>query len=378
MGQAADHGGHEQHARPRAERVGEHVREHEARHVGGHERDRHGRPGPRPPADGAPRRPGDEHEPAERAHLGRLGDGEAEDERGGGDEGGAHGPDDASGAGHSLFTLASERSITVLVAVSALPQLPARPALRPAAVRSERVRLADGARTTVHVAEHALERTAVRVVRLPTAPVAAWARRAGVADALVGGFFLRAPRGGAVPLGEVRTSGIARRSVAFDAPWGSLRAAVHVVGDRVAIDRRPELPAAPPGDLLQAGPLLVRHGAVAFDPAADHEGFSAGARQFDSDITAGRHPRAALAVTADRRVLAVACDGRADDEAGLTLGELAEALVALGARSALTLDGGGSTSLVAGGERVNVPREGHGVGLPAGRPVPTALTFTPR
>ncbi len=264
------------------------------------------------------------------------------------------------------------------MAVSALPQRPARLAPRPGAARIERVRLADGARTTLHVAEHRAERTAVRVVRLRTQPLAAWARRAGVADALVGGFFLRMPHGGAVPLGELRTSGIARRSAAFDAPWGARRAAVHAVGGRVTIARRPELPAAPPGDLLQAGPLLVHDGAVAFDRAADHEGFSAGARQFDSDITAGRHPRAALAVTADRRVLAVACDGRADDEAGLTLGELAEALVALGARSALNLDGGGSTSLVAGGELVNVPREQHGVVLPAGRPVPTALTFTPR
>ena len=125
-------------------------------------------------------------------------------------------------------------------------------------------------------------------------------------------------------------------------------------------------------------PLLVRRGAVAVARGADPEGFSAGARQFDSDITDGRHPRAALAVTDDARLLAVACDGRADDEAGLTLAELAEALVALGATSALNLDGGGSTSLVAGGELVNVPRAKHGVSLPAGRPVPTALAFAPR
>jgi hypothetical protein len=181
-----------------------------------------------------------------------------------------------------------------------------------------------------------------------------------------------------VPLGELRTGGMLRRCVPFEAPWGAARACVHVAGDAVAIARRPALGAAPAGDLLQAGPLLVAHGAVADGLADDVEGFRAGSRQFDSDITAGRHPRAALALTADRRLLAVACDGRADDDAGLTLAELAEALVALGAVHALNLDGGGSTSLVAGGELINVPREQHGIPLPGGRPVPTALTFTTR
>ena len=65
-------------------------------------------------------------------------------------------------------------------------------------------------------------------------------------------------------------------------------------GDGVRIVARDDAPERPDGDLLQAGPLLVADGAVAFDPEADHEGFSAGAEQFDSDITQDRHPRAAL------------------------------------------------------------------------------------
>ncbi|HWI73858.1 MAG TPA: phosphodiester glycosidase family protein, partial [Baekduia sp.] len=138
---------------------------------------------------------------------------------------------------------------------------------------------------------------------------------------------------------------------------------------------RGDLPDAPPGDLLQAGPLLVRGGAPV---PGDAEGFSAGADQFDSDITAGRHPRAAVGVTRRGEVLAVACDGRADDDAGLTIGELAEAMAALGAVQAMNLDGGGSTSLVCGGRLRNVPRESHGVTLPGGRTVPTALVFRRR
>ena len=63
---------------------------------------------------------------------------------------------------------------------------------------------------------------------------------------------------------------------------------------RGRIARRDELPAAPRGDLLQAGPLLVRDGAPVFRREEDREGFSAGEAQFDSDITDGRYPRAAL------------------------------------------------------------------------------------
>ena len=137
--------------------------------------------------------------------------------------------------------------------------------------------------------------------------------------------------------------------------------------------RRDELPERLEGDLLQAGPLLVEAGRQA---RYEDEGFSAGAGQFDSDITVGRHPRAALGRD-ERRLLAVACDGRTDDEAGLTLDELARTLIELGADAALNLDGGGSTSLVCGGRLRNVPREGDGVALVGGRPIATALAFVP-
>jgi Phosphodiester glycosidase len=244
----------------------------------------------------------------------------------------------------------------------------------PRHVRRETVRLRDGATTTLYVASYPLASTQVRVVRLarPT-PLAAWCAATGTSEALVGGFFAR-PHG--TPLGELRQGGMARRHVPFDAPWGDRRACVHVAGDEVQIARRDRIAAEPEGDLLQAGPLLVDRGRVACRD--DVEGFSDGARQFDSDITDGRYPRAALAVARRGRLLAVACDGRADDDAGLTMIELAETLVALGAVQALNLDGGGSTSLVAGGRLRNTPRESHGVALPGGRPISTALAFTAR
>jgi hypothetical protein len=255
------------------------------------------------------------------------------------------------------------------------PSRAAAPALEPSRlprhVRRENIRLRDGERTTLYVASYPLARTSVRVVRLPRpAPLAAWCEDTGAGDALVGGFFAR-PHG--TPLGELRQAGMKRLHVPFDAPWAGMRACLHVAGDDVRIARRDQIEAEPGGDLLQAGPLLVDRGRVACK--GDPEGFSAGRRQFDSDITAGRYPRAALAVTGRGRLLAVACDGRADDEAGLSMEELAEALIALGAVQAMNLDGGGSTSLVAGGRLCNIPREEHGVALDGGRAVSTALVF---
>jgi hypothetical protein len=248
----------------------------------------------------------------------------------------------------------------------------------PKHLERHRVVLADGATTTVHVAAYRLDRTELRVVRMRRPlPLETWCEREGVEEAIVGGFFVRGGRDDDRPLGELRMRGMARRTVPFDAPHGALRACVHAHGAGVHIARRDDLPTAPAGDLLQAGPLLVAGGAVAAGLDADAEGFSAGRRQFDSDITAGRYPRAAIAVDG-RRILAVACDGRAGDEAGLDLVELAELLVGLGAREAMNLDGGGSTSLVCGGRLRNVPREGHGIVLHGGRPVPTALAFLPR
>lgn len=236
-----------------------------------------------------------------------------------------------------------------------------------------RLSLGDAARTTLYVASYDAADFEVEVALLPRpAPLARWCRANGVQEAVVGGFYVR-PSG--VPLGELRTRGILRPSAPFDAPWDGLRACVHVAGGKVALARRDRLPAEPAGDLLQAGPLLLSAGRPVLD--GDPEGFSAGAAQFDSDITSGRYPRAALALCGER-ILAVACDGRAESEAGLTLVELAGALADLGASEAINLDGGGSTSLVCGGRLRNQPREEHGIVIAGGRAVSTALVFRRR
>jgi hypothetical protein len=238
-----------------------------------------------------------------------------------------------------------------------------------------RVPIADGAATTAHVLRLPRAEFTARVALLdPPQPLADWCARGGAEHALIGGFYVR-PLG--TPLGELRIDGNAVASVPFDSPWDETRACMHADSGEVALRFRAELPPFPPGDLLQAGPMLVRSGASLIAPGVDPEGFSAGARQFDSDISAGRYPRAALGVSPGE-LIAVACDGRADDEAGLTLAELAGAMIELGAVDAINLDGGGSASLVVAGRLVNVPREEHGVGIPGGRAIPTAICFARR
>jgi Phosphodiester glycosidase len=251
---------------------------------------------------------------------------------------------------------------------------PLRPP-RAGAARRARLTLADGTRTTIHVAAYAAARTEIRVAVLRgQARLEPWCAARGVEEALVGGFFVR-PDG--LPLGEVRTRGVARRHVPFAAPWDATRACLHVQGGTATIAARDALPEAPRGDLLQAGPLLVRAGAPVYRREHDPEGFRAGAHQFDSDISDGRHPRAALGL-ADGRFYAVACDGRSRHDAGLTLEELAALMAALDCHTALNLDGGGSTSLVSGGRLRNRPRGGYELPEPGGRPVSTALLFLPR
>ena len=198
--------------------------------------------------------------------------------------------------------------------------------------RRGRLLLAGGARTTVYVACYDAELTEIRVAVMPGQErLEPWCRRRGVREALIGGFFHK-PDG--LPLGEVRTHGVAREHVPFDAPWHAVRACVHVEGGRARIARRDALDPEPRGDLLQAGPLLVADGEVAYDPEADEEGFEAAAHQFDPPPTEGRHPRAALG-----------------------------------------LAGGASASLVSSGRLQNLPPGDFETPEPGGRPISTALVL---
>jgi len=231
--------------------------------------------------------------------------------------------------------------------------------------------LADGERTTVYAVRHPVGHTAVRVLCFPgTERLDVWCVRHGVAEAIVAGFFLRDPYR---PLGEVRVN---EREVPHEPvaePYGPVRACVAAGEDGVRLGPRRAL--GDPRDLVQAGPLLVAGGALAFVPGEDREGFSAAAGQFDSDITAERHPRAALGVSGDH-LIAVACDGRRTGvDAGLSMLELAELMLELGSETAINLDGGGSATLVHRGHLLNRPYSSQDQPAPQTREIVTALAF---
>jgi Phosphodiester glycosidase len=235
--------------------------------------------------------------------------------------------------------------------------------------------LADGEVTTLYAVRHPTRSTHVRVVHFPrTERLDVWCAENGIEEAVVAGFFLRDPYR---PLGELWIDGRPIPHEPVAAPFGRQRGSVVIDPDAaVRLIERRAAPATPTGDLVQAGP--VADGEIVFDAGVDREGFSAGAGQFDSDITAGRYPRAALGIS-EQWLMAVACDGRRSSvDGGLSMPELAEVIVELGATSALNLDGGGSTTLVHRGHLLNRPYSTQDQPAPASRRVVSALAFEPR
>ena len=233
--------------------------------------------------------------------------------------------------------------------------------------------LADGEVTTLYAVLYPRRSTRVRVVYFPrTERLDFWCRENGVEEAIVGGFFLRDPYR---PLGELWIDGRPVEHVPVAAPYAERRGSVVIDDGAVQLVERGAAPAEPRGDLVQAGPLLVVGGTIVFDADEDREGFSAGAGQFDSDITEGRYPRAALGVSSES-LIALACDGRRSNvDGGLSMLELAEAMVELGAERAINLDGGGSTTLVHRGHLLNRPYSTQDQPAPASREVVSALAF---
>ena len=86
-----------------------------------------------------------------------------------------------------------------------------------------------------------------------------------------------------------------------------------------------------------------------------------------------RHPRTAVAKLKDGKFLMVTVDGRQKESVGMNLNELAALLLELGAVNAMNLDGGGSTTMFAGGKVVNNPSDKEGE-----RKVSDAILVFPR
>ncbi len=102
---------------------------------------------------------------------------------------------------------------------------------------------------------------------------------------------------------------------------------------------------------IGGGPRLVRDGRLSV---------TAGEESFRADVASGRAPRTAAGVTSDGKLLLVAVTGRqAHYSIGVTLEELANLMIELGARDALNLDGGGSSTMVVRDYVMNTPSDGR-------------------
>lgn len=119
-------------------------------------------------------------------------------------------------------------------------------------------------------------------------------------------------------------------------------------GSTVKVDVRLD-PLAPlgsckPQDMVGAGPRLITNGKIEIP----EQGFN---------HATTRHPRTAFAVTKDGKFLLLTLDGRQSASAGMTLAELANQLLSMGAVEAINLDGGGSTTMVVNGVIRNSPSD---------------------
>ena len=102
--------------------------------------------------------------------------------------------------------------------------------------------------------------------------------------------------------------------------------------------------------VVGAGPLLIEQGKINVRTREE---------SIAQDIAVGRAPRTALGITADGSLLLVVVDGRSSSSQGMSLQELAEFMLQLGAKDALNLDGGGSSEMVLKGRIVNHPSDGR-------------------
>lgn len=99
-----------------------------------------------------------------------------------------------------------------------------------------------------------------------------------------------------------------------------------------------------------AGPCLVRDGQIFLTTQGE---------EFGNDVAGGRAPRTAIGVTAEGKALLVVVDGRRSASMGMSLWELAQFMLDLGAVDAMNLDGGGSSEMIVDGRIVNQPSDGR-------------------
>ena len=67
---------------------------------------------------------------------------------------------------------------------------------------------------------------------------------------------------------------------------------------------------------------------------------------FGDDFASIRHPRTAVGITADGRLILLVVDGRSEKSNGASLLDLGQIMLSLGVADAINLDGGGSSTMI--------------------------------
>lgn len=114
--------------------------------------------------------------------------------------------------------------------------------------------------------------------------------------------------------------------------------------------------------LLASGPLLIDKDDIV--------------NQKNQAFNTNRHPRTAIGVTKDNRLIAVVVDGRNANAQGASIEELSTIMKALGCTEAMNLDGGGSsTAWVKDNGVVNYPSDNKKFDHKGERAVANAICF---
>lgn len=125
-------------------------------------------------------------------------------------------------------------------------------------------------------------------------------------------------------------------------------------------------------DVVNGGPTLVRNGELSVTAKRDGMVRTGDSNSFFYGWVHKRNPRTFAGVDAQGRTMIVTADGRQTTSLGLSIKESADVALSLGMVDAINLDGGGSTTMVQGGQVVNSPSDATGE-----RPVGDALLVLP-
>lgn len=124
----------------------------------------------------------------------------------------------------------------------------------------------------------------------------------------------------------------------------------------------------PDSNVLSSGPLMILEGEDVAYPK-------------DNSFILNRHPRTAIGMLEDGKILLLTVDGRHEQAEGLSIPELHSLMREMGCYSALNLDGGGSTTMALNirdsVQVVNYPSDNKQFDHQGERAVINALVFAP-